>query len=242
MKNFLSKILRFTLELLGLDVFFYEDVKRDRSFKQSLKEIVIDVIVVLILVVVIRQFVFAPFRVNGPSMCDTFNVYDEVCISGDGEFVITSRFSTYSIFGWTPGDVERGDVLIFQAPYSVDGEFFIKRVIGLAGDTLKIEGGYVYLQNEEGVFEELEEEYLSADNDGKTFAHRSESQTFTVPEDEYFVLGDNRSRSSDSRRCFKQLGCQGDSSPYLPSELIEGEVKLVVFPFSHFRMIQSVDY
>ncbi len=153
---------------------------KDFNFTKFIFDILVDVIIVFLLVVMIRNFVFAPFRVHGQSMCDTFNDYDGECLTGDGEFVLTNRFSTYEVFGWQPGDIDRGNVVIFQAPYSDD--------------------------------------------------------------DEYFVLGDNRKKSSDSRRCFKQLGCDNDSSPFLNHDLLEGEVEFVIYPFSHMRFVDDPDY
>ncbi len=216
---------------------------KDFVLSKFILDVLIDVAIVIVLVIFFRTFLYAPFQIHGPSMCDSFNVYNDECYNGDGEYVITSRLSTWSIFGWSPGSIERGDVLIFDAPYGENGEFFIKRVIGLPGDTLKVENGYVYLEDEDGEFVKLEEEsYLNSDNWGNTQAYRSLSETFEVPEDSYFMLGDNRTKSSDSRRCFQQLGCDADSSNYLSQDLIQGEVKTVVFPFSHFRFVEDVEY
>lgn len=216
---------------------------KDFVLSKFILDVLIDVAVVIVLVLVFRTFLYAPFQVHGPSMCDTFNVYNGECYNGDGEYVITSRLSTWSVFGWSPGDIKRGDVVIFDAPYGDDGEYFIKRVIGLPGETLKIENGYVYLADEDGDFVKIEEEsYLNQDNWGNTEPYRNLSEVFEVPEDEYFVLGDNRTRSSDSRRCFQQLGCDAESSNYLSHDLIQGEVKLVAFPLSHFRFVEGVDY
>ena len=209
------------------------------STKKFLFEVFYDVVIVIILVLVIRHFFFAPFRVSGPSMCPTFNLFEEECYNGDGEYVLSSRFATWNLFGWKPGNIERGDVIIFQAPYSPKGEYYIKRVIGLPGDTVKISDGYVHLKNEEGDFEQIEEPYLSAENSGHTEPYKSTSEVYKVPEGSFFVLGDNRLRSSDSRRCFKQVGCSGDASPFLDEALLQGEVKVVIFPLNHFRIIRE---
>lgn len=215
---------------------------KDFILPKFLLDILIDVVIVFILVVIIRLFLFAPFQVHGQSMCDTFNNYDGECYAGDGEYVLTSRLSTWDLAGWSPTDIQRGDVIIFKAPYSQDGEFYIKRVLGLPGDSVKIEDGLVSVMNEEGIYIELDEPYLSAENQGNTQPHRTSSQVFTVPEDTYFVLGDNRTKSNDSRRCFQQTGCSSETSPYLTKGFIEGEVKMVIFPFSHIRWVDSYDY
>lgn len=214
----------------------------DFSWPRFALDLFVDVVIVAALVLMIRTFLFAPFRVDGPSMCDTFNVYDGECFNGVGEHIITSRLATWNIFGWTPSVIDRGDVVVFQAPYGERGEFFIKRVIGMPGDTVKIEDGFVYLENEDGEFFLLEETYLSEENYGETHPYRVASESYTVPEGEYFVLGDNRTRSSDSRRCFQNLGCTGDRSPFLEHDLIQGEVKAVIFPFDHLRLIKRTKY
>ncbi len=215
---------------------------KDFILPKFLLDILIDVAIVVLMVVVIRLFLFAPFQVHGQSMCDTFNVFNEECYSGDGEYVLTSRLSTWDIFDWSPTSIQRGDVIIFLAPYSELKEYYIKRVIGLPGETVKIENGLVYIQEENGEFTELDESYLNDENQGNTNPHRTSSQLYTVPEDTYFVLGDNRGKSSDSRRCFQNTGCNENSSAYLEEDRIEGEVKLVIFPFSHFRWVSSADY
>ncbi len=213
------------------------------KFRSFLRDVVIDVVVVVLLVLFIRNFLFAPFRVHGPSMCNTFNYYEDTCRSGDGEFVLSSRLSTWNLFGWKPSVIDRGDVVIFQAPYSEKGTYFIKRVIGLPGDMVRIENGEVYLKADGATdFVLLEEPYLNENNKGNTQAHRSYLDEFLVPEESYFVLGDNRTQSSDSRRCFRNIGCDEGHTPFLDEDLIEGEVKLVLFPVQHFRLIHSPNY
>lgn len=215
---------------------------KDFILPKFLLDILIDVVIVIVLVVVIRLFLFAPFQVHGQSMCDTFNMYNDECYSGDGEYVLTSRLSTWNLFGWSPTSIDRGDVVIFQAPYTEDKEFYIKRVIGEPGDTIKVENGVVSLMNEDGEYIELDETYLNDENQGNTQPYRTTSQIFEVPEGEYLVFGDNRTKSNDARRCFQQAGCSENSSPFLEKSAIEGEVKMVIFPFSHVRWISAYDY
>lgn len=214
-----------------------KNTTKDFILSKFILEVLMDVVIVVGLVLLVRAFVFAPFQIHGPSMCDNFNVYGEECINDEGEFVITSRLSTWDIFGFSLSGIQRGDVIIFQAPYGEKGEFYIKRVIGLPGDELTISEGYVAVNGEK-----LDEAYLNEENQGNTQTYRTSSETYEVPDGSYFVMGDNRVKSSDSRRCFKQLGCNGGSSPFLDADLIKGEVKVVIYPLTHFRFIGGFDY
>ncbi len=157
---------------------------------------------------VIYIFLFRPFQVSGLSMFPTFH---------NGEYVLTNliilRFE----------DVKRGDVVVFIAPPDHEKDF-IKRVIGLPGDTIYLKNGDVYLNNQR-----LDESRYLKDN-VKTYGEGflKDGQTITVPSDEYFVLGDNRAYSSDSR----------DWGFVKKSELI-GESFFVYWPPSRIRLITN---
>lgn len=110
----------------------------------------------------------------------------------DQEYVLTDKF-TYKFIR----QPVRGEVVIVNYPKNPTFEY-IKRVIGLPGDTLKIMGGKVWLK-QNGAFVELKESYIASNI--RTFGHTflSENQEYTVPKDNYLVMGDNREVSSDSR-------------------------------------------
>ncbi len=125
----------------------------------------------------VRHFLFKPFYVKGQSMEPTFMEKEYLIIDE-----ITYRFR----------EPQRGEVVVFEAPIE-HKDFYLKRVVGVPGDRVKIEEGQVIIYNSEypqGLV--IEENYLVEDTPG--------SITVTVGEEEYFVLGDNRDASFDSRR------------------------------------------
>ncbi len=197
-------------------------------------DISLNVIIVVVLVVLMRTFIMTPFQVYGISMCNTLNYINDKCQDGYGDYIIINKSSYLRLPGWTVGTPQRGDIIVFRPPHN-NHEFYIKRVIGLPGETVKLIDGYVYIFSDkypQGI--KLDEPYLSDDNNGSTFATGGINE-FTVPADQYFVLGDNRKRSSDSRLCFKEssaspnCGEKGASS-FLTMDNIEGKAALVLWP------------
>lgn len=128
---------------------------------------------------VIYIFLFRPFQVNGQSMYPTFI---------DKEYVLTNLF----ILKFEKP--KRGDVIVFKAPNNKEKDY-IKRVIGIPGDTISLNDNNVYLNNRK-----LDESAYLKD-EVKTYAGSflTIGGEITVPQNQYFVLGDNRSASSDSR-------------------------------------------
>lgn len=114
------------------------------------------------------------------------------------------------------GDVERGDIVTFH--YPVDPELdYIKRAIGLPGDEVRISGGNVYIN---GI--KIEEPYL---NNATT-----DENTWVVPEGMYFVMGDNRQESADSRVW-----------GFVPEENLIGKALAVYWPITHIRILTHYD-
>ncbi len=217
--------------------------KQKRSFLFT-ADVLLNLIVIVFLVFVIRTYIISPFQVFGVSMCNTLNYSNGRCVDTYGDYIIINKSSYLRIFGFEAGNPKRGDVIVFKPPQN-NGQFYIKRVIGVPGDTVKLVDGYVEISNAEnpdGI--QLDEPYLSSENLGSTFA-TGDLDEFVVPEGKYFVLGDNRQQSSDSRICFKDSpgapGCENpDITPFIGLENIEGKAALVLWPSP--RVVITHDY
>jgi signal peptidase I len=155
-------------------------------------------LIALIIVIPIRLFVAQPFIVSGESMENTLHT---------NEFLIIDEIS------YRFNDPQRGDVIVFHYPKD-PSKYFIKRIIGLPGETIDIQGNVVTITKKDASEVTLEEPYI------KTMA-RNTSLTETLGDREYFVMGDNRDASSDSRVW-----------GVLNREKIVGRALLRLFPFS----------
>ncbi|MBY0473134.1 signal peptidase I [Patescibacteria group bacterium] len=149
-----------------------QEEKRENFFTELLKF----GILALVIVVPIRLFVAQPFIVSGVSMVPTFE---------DAQYLIIDEL-TYHF-----EKPHRGDVIVFRYPKDPT-QFFIKRIIGLPGDQVHISSAGISVTKEDGTVLQLDESYVVNQGNGS-------EQTYTVAENSYFVLGDNRPESSDSR-------------------------------------------
>ncbi len=158
------------------DTVHTEDIAVEKD-EHPLTEIVRFSIIAILIVIPIRMFIAQPFIVSGASMDDTFH---------NGEYLIVDQVSYYF------EKPNRGDVVVFRYPRD-PSKFFIKRVIGVPGDTITIENSIVTITNNEhpdGF--ELNEPYVEA-------MDPAAPMTEVLGDREYFVMGDNRNQSSDSR-------------------------------------------
>lgn len=180
-----------------------------RSFLVFVWEIIKIVIIALLIVVPIRTFLFQPFFVRGESMAPAFE---------DGDYLIIDEIS-YRFQG-----PQRGEVIVFRYPDD-PSQRYIKRIVGLPGETLEIKDGRVVISNQQEPYVLDESDYLPSD----IFTPGEKSISLT--ENQYFVLGDNRRASADSRRWGS-----------LPRENIIGRVLLRAWPFTAFAKIENPEY
>ena len=147
-----------------------------KFLEHAFKEILTFVILAVLIVLPLRLFVAQPFVVEGESMHPTFE---------NGDYLIVDELSYHFE---TP---ERGDVVVFRYPGN-PSVFYIKRIIGLPGESVSISHGIVTVTKADGSSLTLQEPYVVADD-------ISYSEKTSLGADQYFVLGDNRPNSSDSR-------------------------------------------
>ncbi|MFS0780387.1 signal peptidase I [Bacillus sp. 1P06AnD] len=157
----------------------------------------------LIIVFVCRQFLFTPVTVSGESMMPTFQDHNKV---------IVSKISK----------IKRFDVVVFKSPES--NENYIKRVIGLPGDTIQMKNDTLYVNGH--VYKEpYLDQYKKQLPSGATLNYDFTLQQLTgktqVPKDSIFVMGDNRKNSNDSR----MFG-------FISEKAVMGEVKFRFYPFN----------
>ena len=134
--------------------------------------------------------------------------------------------------------------VVFRPPND-PSKYYVKRVIGLPGDTVIIKDGYVFLKVAGATKEvKLDEPYLDSQNQGKTFRHPPASgdgseQDFPVPADHYFMMGDNRQGSLDSRSFTL---ANGEPEPYVQRSSVKGRVWFVALPISKLHTLAQPDY
>jgi signal peptidase I len=165
-----------------------------------------DLIFSVLIAVVLIVFFYQPVKVEGTSMMPTLT---------DQERIFINKF-TYR-FGL--GSVSRGDTVVFWYPQDTS-KSYIKRVIGVPGDRVRVEGGLVYVNGTA-----LHESYVPPENRDSNSWRDGEEQV--IPEGKYFVLGDHRNQSSDSRMW-----------GYVPRENIYGKAVFVYWPLEKMGRVR----
>lgn len=181
--------------------------KKKVDVKKEIISWILTLGVAVVAALLIRTFLFEPIRVDGESMCDTLQ---------DGEVMLVTK-PEYLL-----GDPEFGDVVICKYPGRTEN--FVKRVMGVPGDEIMIISNIVFRNGEM-----IEEPYLTASRNDNGFS----MAPFKLGEGEYFVMGDNRDNSHDSRNYYSW-----NQPSAITRDMIIGKVRCVFFPFSNARTIE----
>jgi signal peptidase I len=161
------------------------------------KEILKIFLLALLIVLPIRLFLFQPFFVDGNSMLPNFHHGNYLIINQIGYKTTQVGIGGATLFTVRPWkELERGDIIVFRAP-GEKRQFFIKRIVGLPGETVAVRGGKVVIASGDDEFT-LDESYLPSER--RTLCNGvPQCDAVTLSDEEYYVLGDNRGASSDSR-------------------------------------------
>lgn len=188
-----------------------------------------NIVIIVAIVGTIRTFLVSPFQVEGNSMIPTLE---------HREYIIINKLA-YRI-----GEPARGDVVVLRPPTDPKKPY-VKRIIGIPGDTVIIEGGNVYVQSKKSGEEVLlKEPYLSDKNAGHTFqappsGGNTDAIRYDVPDGQYFLLGDNRQGSLDSRSFRDGVG---DDAPFVPEKSLLGRVWVIALPISKIHALETPEY
>ena len=179
------------------------NTRPSKRTKSWIREWVETIVIALILALIIRTFIIQVFYIPSGSMEPTLNVRDRIIVN---KFIYRFR------------DPKRFEILVFKYPYPKPGEprkDFIKRVIGLPGETIYIRDGVVYINGEKVFGEHPMKKDVS------------DYGPLEIPDDGYFVMGDNRPNSADSRVW-----------GYLPRKFIIGPAIIRIWPLTRFGLLQ----
>lgn len=208
-----------------------KDLQR-RSIVFHVFDVTLNIVIIVAIVGIIRTFVVSPFQIEGNSMVDTLE---------HKEYIVINKFR------YLVGAPKRGDIVVFRPPTDTS-KYYVKRVIGLPGETIVIRDGDVFLREDGNSDVRLNEPYLSQASEDKTYRFNSSGgisagdtseEVYRVPEGQYFVLGDNRQGSLDSRS-FAYLGTH--QTAYVPEKNIKGSVWFVALPITRIHAFEAPEY
>ncbi len=240
-----------------VNVIISTEEEKKESKKQQIISFVKDLLIIFIIVLVIRAFFIAPFQINWDSMDSNF--YNK-------EFILVNRLTTVDFpVIWEFSPYKRWDVIVFEPrdkkanllyhdknfwlkliPDDYFSKFrrfiawpkttYIKRIVWLPWETIRIEKGNVYVKKEwMKSFIRLTEDFLNKDNFWKTFIGfwSKKRKEFVIPEWNYFVMWDNRNNSGDSRICFSS--CNWDYTAFVKKEYIIWKVWFDMWYFNIWK-------
>lgn len=233
------------------------DTKHPHGFWHNFLIGTANILIIIGVVVLIRTFLVSPFSVVGSSMSSNLS---------DGDLILVDKIS------YRLSEPKRGDIIVFHPPTNelneqrglicrakkigfvllgkdsknacISRDFYVKRIIGIPGDTVEIRNRNVYVTPQEGERIEAQEDFLDTRNQNNTcFSPNCNSSRDTkgvfveVPENTYYVLGDNRTGSSDSRK----WKVDGKDTPFVLKEDISGKVQMVFFPFTNVSILPNIN-
>ncbi len=178
----------------------------ETSWQDTASDWLVSIIVAVAIAFCIRTFIFEPYLVEGRSMFPTLVNHERLIVDKLSYFI---------------GKPERGEIVVFRFPKD-ESRDFIKRVIAVAGDTIEMKNGKVFVNGKEY------EEGFTWKEDPKG-ANISNFPKTIVPNDTIFVLGDNRNNSEDSR--FADVG-------FVPLKLVKGRALISFWPLDTMRIIR----
>lgn len=228
--------------------------KREEK-RESLIELAKTIVLALLIALVIRSALVQPFRIPSGSMQPTLLVGDYIIVSKWSYGY--SRFSL-PFFSFGPGgrffgaDPERGDVIVFRPPHQPNSDF-VKRLIGMPGDAVQMRGGVLHINGEP-----VQREFLGLQDfrdgqsdrlirlavyretlpngvayttfDRETDGYLDDTPVFRVPEGHYFMMGDDRDGSDDSRQ----------SVGFVPFDHLVGKAQVTFLSFDSASMLPSL--
>ena len=182
-----------------------EDEDEEVDWKQELKSFAFTLLITMTVVFVLKNFVIINAKVPTGSM-------ENVIMPGDNLLGFRLAYVTE--------EPKRGDIIFFYFPDD-ETQKYVKRVIGLPGETVTITEGKIYI---DGAEEPLDEPYLKEE-----WTRGTGPYVFEIPEDSYLCLGDNRNRSADAREW---------NNPYVTKEKIIGKALFTYFPFDRWGVLE----
>lgn len=195
-----------------------------REILEFSADVLLNTLIIIGIIVLVRFVFVSPFEVNGSSMVPNL---------ANKDYILVNKF-IYKL-----SEPKRGDVIVLIPPHNTN-TFYVKRIVGLPGEKIEFNNNQVIIHNDEfptGVA--LQEYYLPSHI--ITRLPSGNDEIIEIPHDHYFVMGDNRTASNDSR---SWIGNQSGLTPggTLPRAQIVGKAWMDIYPFEHFGMIPRPDF